>query len=258
MLRTPSVELRTISVKDSERRTRNAERNVSFWLEEVLLHVQSHPLPKVLFGGEGVGEIASYVAGWLAGKRLDVIVLDGANRFDPYTVSFFARRAFLPPEELLKRIRIARAFTCYQMATLMGEKLTCLLKQEGTIAKEQKPWVILLGPITTFLDEDIPEKEVGPLLERSLKRLDSLAVEGIPFFLFQSLVPARSKRAYLMRRLFQFSTVVWRMSLDDEGPKVTLEKGPIENCGLRNLEDKTYSRSPKGSSPPTGRGFREM
>ena len=206
---------------------------ISISLEEVLLHVQSHPPPKVLFGGEGVGEIASYVAGWLASKSLDVIVLDGANRFDPYTVSFFARRAFIPPEELLKRIRIARAFTCYQMATLMGEKLTCLLKQKGTIAKEQKPWVILLGPITTFLDEDVPEREVGPLLERSLKKLDSLAVEGIPFFLFQSSVPARLRRAYLMRRLFQFSTVVWRMSLDDEGPKVTLEKGPIENCGLR-------------------------
>lgn len=209
---------------------------ISISLEEVLLHVQSHPPPKVLFGGEGVGEIASYVAGWLASKSLDVIVLDGANRFDPYTVSFFARRAFIPPEELLKRIRIARAFTCYQMATLMGEKLTCLLKQEGTIAKEQKPWVILLGPITTFLDEDVPEREVGPLLERSLKKLDSLAVEGIPFFLFQSFVPARSKRAYLMRKLFQFADLVWRVSLEDQGPKVTLEKGPIENFGLRIVD----------------------
>jgi len=208
---------------------------ISISLEEVLLHVQSHPPPKVLFGGEGVGEIASYVAGWLASKSLDVIVLDGANRFDPYTVSFFARRAFIPPEELLKRIRIARAFTCYQMATLMGEKLTCLLKQEGTIAKEQKPWVILLGPITTFLDEDVPEREVGPLLERSLKKLDSLAVEGIPFFLFQSFVPARSKRAYLMRKLFQFADLVWRVSLEDQGPKLVMEEGLASNDGVERL-----------------------
>ena len=208
---------------------------ISISLEEVLLHVQSHPPPKVLFGGEGVGEIASYVAGWLASKSLDVIVLDGANRFDPYTVSFFARRAFIPPEELLKRIRIARAFTCYQMATLMGEKLTCLLKQEGTIAKEQKPWVILLGPITTFLDEDVPEREVGPLLERSLKKLDSLAVEGIPFFLFQSFVPARSKRAYLMRKLFQFADLVWRVSLEDQGPKLVMEEGLASNAGVERL-----------------------
>ena len=229
MLRTPDVEPRTISAKDSERRTQNAERHIGFGLDEALLHVQSHPPAKVLFGGERVGEIASYVAGWLAGQRLDVIVLDGANRFDPYTVSFFARRAFLPPEELLKRIRIARAFTCYQMATLMGEKLTCLLKEDGRITQGQKPWVILLGPITTFLDEDVPEREAGPLLERSLKKVDSLVLKGISFFLFQSSVPVRSKRAYLMRKLFQFSTVVWRMSLEHEGPKLVMEKGLASN-----------------------------
>ena len=79
---------------------------------------------KVLFLGEGAGEISSYVAGWLAGKEMDVIVLDGANRFNSYTVSSFARRALISPEKLLKSIRIARAFTCYQMATLMGEEAT--------------------------------------------------------------------------------------------------------------------------------------
>ena len=52
---------------------------------------------------------------------MDVIVLDGANGFDPYRVSSFARKALIPPERLLKRIRIARAFTCYQMATLVDE-----------------------------------------------------------------------------------------------------------------------------------------
>ena len=50
-------------------------------------------------------------------------------RFDPYRVSSFARKAVIPPERLLKRIRIARAFTCYQMATLIAEKLVSLLHQ---------------------------------------------------------------------------------------------------------------------------------
>ena len=183
---------------------------------------------KVLFGGEGSGEISSYVAGWMASHRIDVIMLDGANRFDPYTVSSFARKASISPESLLKRIRIARAFTCYQMATLMGEKLTGLLREKVRIAQAQKPWVILLGPITTFLDEDVPEREVRPLFERSLRKVEILAEEGVPFFLFQALIPSHSKRAYLMKRLFQFANLVWRISLDDEGPKVTLEKEPTE------------------------------
>jgi hypothetical protein len=201
-------------------------------LDEVLSQVELSPPTKVLFGGEGTGAISSYVAGWMASHRIDVIVLDGANRFDPYAVSSFARKESLSPETLLKSIRIARAFTCYQMATLMGEKL------KSAIGQVRKPWVILLGPITTFLDEDIPEREVRPLFERSLQKVEILAEEGIPFFLFQSLIPSHSKRAYLMKRLFQFAHLVLRIGPGDEGPRVTLEKGPnlniIENSKMQS------------------------
>jgi hypothetical protein len=161
-----------------------------------------------------------------------VIVLDGANRFDPYAVSSFARKESISPENLLKRIQIARAFTCYQMATLMGEKL------KSAIAQAQKPWVILLGPITPFLDEDVPEREIRPLFERSLREVEILAEKGVPFFLFQAMLPSRSKRAYLIKRLFQFAHLVLRINVDDEGPKVTLEKGPnlniIENSKIQS------------------------
>ena len=174
---------------------------------------------KVLFRGERTGEISSYVAGWLVGEGIGVIVLDGANRFDPYIASFFARKALIPPERILKRIRIARAFTCYQMATLMGERLNSFLKEE-----EEKPWVIILGPLTTFLDEDVPEREVHPLFNRCLKKMEEMAMEGIPFLLFQSSGFSDSKRTYLTKRLFQFSNLTWRISLEDEGPRVILEK----------------------------------
>ena len=54
-------------------------------------HLQAGLPKKVLFWGEGAGEISSYVSGWMGGKGIDVIVLDGANRFDPYVVSSIAR-----------------------------------------------------------------------------------------------------------------------------------------------------------------------
>jgi hypothetical protein len=227
MLRTPNPKS---LAPNTEHRTPNCFPP-ALSLDEALSQVQASSLKRVLFGGEGTGAISSYVAGWMASHQIDVIVLDGANRFDPYAVSSFARRESLSPESLLKSIRIARAFTCYQMATLMGEKL------KGAVNQVQNPWVILLGPITTFLDEDIPEREVRPLFERSLKRIEILAEEGIPFFLFQSLIPSHSKRAYLIKRLFQFAHLVLRISVDDEGPRVTLEKGPtgfqIPDLGLR-------------------------
>ncbi|HSB03755.1 MAG TPA: hypothetical protein VLK23_01080 [Thermodesulfobacteriota bacterium] len=222
---------------------------------------QSSLQRKVLFEGERVAGISSYLAGWMARGGIDVIVLDGANGFDPYRVSSFARKILIPPERLLKKIRIARAFTCYQMATLV-ERLALLLHQEGAVQPEslpssfrrylRQPCVILLGPITTFLDEDVPEREVGPLFERSLRKMEIIAGKGIPFFLFQSHPFSKnppfppfaknspfpplarggkgglkgSKRTYLMKRLFQFSNLVWKISREDEGPTLILEKGP--------------------------------
>jgi hypothetical protein len=182
MLWTPSTEPRTPCLAG---RQVNSELSVSFSLDEALAEAQSSSLKKILFGGEKVNEIASYVAGWMAAQGIEIIVLDGANRFNPYTVSFFARKIWISPETLLKRIRIARAFTCYQMSALMGEKLTAFLKGE-TIRQGLKPKVILLGPLTTFLDEDVSEGEVRPLLERSLRKVDALAGFLLPLSISRS------------------------------------------------------------------------
>jgi len=195
---------------------------------------------KILFWGDRAGDISSYAAGWLAGKGIEVILLDGANRFDPYLTSSFARKALIPPERLLKRIRIARAFTCYQMAVMVGERLYDLLRREGTPVQQGNRWIILLGPVTPFMDEDVSEREVRPLFERSLKKIEEMAMKGVPFLLFQPSIFSNPpftkgglgglkdlKRAYLMKRLFQFSNLVWRISLEDQEPQVVLEKGLI-------------------------------
>jgi len=218
--------------------------------DETLLQLTRVGLPaqplssrKVLFWGERTGEIASYAAGWLAGKGIEVVVLDGANRFNPYMASSFARKAFIPPESLLRKIRIARAFTCYQMATMVGERLNDLLGQGGAIAQSERRWIILLGLIDTFLDEDVLDREIRPLFEKSLRKIEEMALRGIPFFLFQSSdfnspFPQEgrgrpkphygagrvegfmnSKRTYLTKRLFHFVNEVRRISLDDEEPK---------------------------------------
>lgn len=265
---------------------------VKYSLDEILSELTLASLPifpgRILFGGEGAEEISSYVAGWMVGGGIDVIVLDGANRFNPYMVSSLARKTLVSPENLLKRIRIARAFTCYQMATMIGERLPSLLSRETTTARSPWPWVIISGPITTFLDEDVPEREIRPLFERSLRKIEAMTMERVSFLLFQSTVPSspsfpsfikrgqhrihppkqsfyggwaesenigrlerltEPRRTYLTRRLFQFSSLVWRISLDDEEPRLVLEKGLelniIENCKLQNEKCKFERKSLK-------------
>lgn len=226
---------------------------IKSWFDEVLVKLDlegSFP-KKILFWGEGTGGIASYMAGWMAGNGMEVRVLDGANRFDPYMVSSFARKALIPPERLLKGILIARAFTCYQMATLI-ERLTSF---DGEIHDPslRKPYVILLGPISPFLDEDVSEREVWPLFERALKRIGEIGRQGVSFFIFQPSIffnfsfrkggmgrGAESRERRLLKRLFQFSDLVWKISLEGEKLRVALVKGAAlkginKNC---ELEDK--------------------
>ena len=221
----------------SNRSLRNSQLSSKVSLDDILFQLalvgpqgQFTAPMKALFWGEGAGGISSFVAGWMAGRGRDVIVLDGANRFDPYRVSSFARSAFVSPERLLKGIRIARAFTCHQMTTLLGEKLPLLLEQTP-----RKPWVILLGPMTTFLDEDVLDKEAVSLFERALRKMEGMVLRGIPFLLFQPSIPSGSKRGYLIKRLFRFSDLIWRMDLDDQGPKLVLQKGLTETQGIRDL-----------------------
>jgi len=226
-------------------------------LEELVARVETCQPRRILFWGEEAERIASYVAGWMAGKGLYVIVLDGANRFDPYMVSSIGRKMLIPARTILKRILIARAFTCYQMATLAGERVISFVSEAGHLSSEtegspfsSRPNLILIGPLNTFLDEDVREGEARVLFDRLLRRMEKMSTKGFRFFMFQSDYPKsgflplnrwrinnrevglETRKFYLMRRLFLFSDLVWKISLEDEKLKIVLGKDFIKNSAL--------------------------
>ena len=235
--------LRTISIKDSEPRTpcpagrqTNSELSISSSLDEALAGAQSS---SGVFEGEKVNEIASYVAGWIAAQGIEIVVLDGANRFDPYAVSFFARRRWISPETLLKE---SHREGLYLLSDVRpdGRKTRCLSERRSRPSRVKTESDSSGAPHHLFGQGCLGKRGEPYFLERSLKKVDALAAEGVSFLLFQSLISPRSKRTYLMKRLFQFSHLAWKISLDDEGPRVTMEKGPelkiIENCKMQNAE----------------------
>lgn len=77
-----------------------------------------------------------------------VRVLDGGNRFDVLTLNRELRRRDLPLYTALEHIQVARAFTCYQMTTLL----------EGP-APVSTP-TLVLNLLATFQDENasLPER----------------------------------------------------------------------------------------------------
>ena len=124
------------------------------------------------------------------GERLPVRILDGGNRFNAYTV---ARQAGGRPE-VLERITVSRAFTCYQMLTLL----------EST-AVSPFPFVVL-DLLNTFYDESVQTGERKRLLRGCLTALHRLEqAAGGMVSVHPPAVP--SQTAIELLKLLQAATV---------------------------------------------------
>src|SRR5207245_1167633 len=85
------------------------------------------------------GDDTCLTVGLLAGLRAvrpgqPLLIVDGANAFDPFLVTGLARKSRLPPGAVLDEIRISRLFTCHQLQALLRGRL-------GTVARGPQWWV---------------------------------------------------------------------------------------------------------------------
>ena len=103
---------------------------------------------------------------WLAARGETPRVFDGGNRFDGYFVARMARRMTPQPEAVLGRLRLSRAFTCYQLAQLIEEAHASLSP------------VLILDLLNTFYDESVPLRDVERLLTQVIAHLKRLAAVG--------------------------------------------------------------------------------
>jgi len=103
---------------------------------------------------------------YVAAQGEPVRVFDGGNCFDGYFVARLARRFQPDPYAVLERIRLSRAFTCFQLAELIENS-----------PGDRSP-LFLLNLLDTFYDESVPLRDVERLLATSLTHLKRLATVG--------------------------------------------------------------------------------
>jgi hypothetical protein len=92
------------------------------------------------------------------GERGDLRVLDGGNRFNAYPVA----RAAQGRPEILNRITVSRAFTCYQVLSLL----------ESTPAIRTP--LVILDMLNTFYDESVNRGERKRILRACITHLKRL------------------------------------------------------------------------------------
>jgi hypothetical protein len=120
----------------------------------------------------------------LAAKGQSLRVFDGGNRFEGYFVARLARRFSLrsngndsanngttgigaiDPHAVLSRIRLSRAFTCFQLAELI----------ENTPPGPDPLFV--LDFLATFYDESVPLRDTERLLLTTISHFKRLAASG--------------------------------------------------------------------------------
>jgi len=147
-------------------------------------------------------------------RGVPIAVVDGSNRFDAYMIAEAARQITsdrsagrrVTPEELLNRIFVARAFTCYQMEATITERLPAFLK------RIHAPVAMVFGLLDTFYDDQAPLFEVKASLERIITSLHSMKQENISLLLALKEVKVESReRNMLLPRLLSSLDQAYRM-----------------------------------------------
>ncbi len=153
-------------------------------------------------------------------ERRPLLVIDGANAFDPYLISTIARRIGLAPGRLLRQIRISRVFTCYQLEALLDERLP-------RVRERFDPYALFLsGPLEALLDEEIHTGEAARVFRRILIALDR--VLEWPWSVIAAspdTEPPPPGREWFLPQLRRRARSVFRVAIEEEGWRISSEPG---------------------------------
>jgi len=165
-----------------------------------------HPSTSLRAGGlEQSSRLAHYFLATPLARGETVLFLDAANCFDPFKVAKFARRCGREPKEFLERVRVSRAFTCFQMAELV-ERTPEAARRFGARC------VVLTGFPDIFDDEEIPAAQARAAFARirpHFRRWAALHLRALVFS--DRAAHASPLRRWLMRELGRWAAAVYRL-----------------------------------------------
>jgi hypothetical protein len=191
-----------------------------------------------LHGDRSVFRLSLYAASHALLAGVPIALLDGSNRFDVYYIAEFARRAAssrsnITPEQLLERIFVSRAFTCYQREASITDRLPKFLtKKNASVA-------IIFGLLDTFYDEQAPLFEVRASVQRIIAALHQLKRNNISVLLASCDVKLAShERNALFPKLLAAMDESYTMAENENGPKIFRDS---KHSHIRRTHNGTHS-----------------
>lgn len=161
----------------------------------------SLPLPPQLLlviGNRAMSEKMLELVAALALKQR-VTLLDCGNQSNMYAVARAIRPFTSDPVGVMNRIRLSRAFTCYQVLAML----------EAVSAVPPREPLVILDLLATFLDEDVKLKDSQRLLTRSIACLERLSQFAPVLVSLRPIPPISAARECLMEQLRASASAAW-------------------------------------------------
>jgi len=190
----------------------------------------------VLYGSPSVISLTSLLCiraqlpAQLGGLGSNVVFIDGGNTFRLYKIARLAQLHHLNPRQALERIFISRAFTAYQLTSLILDKL------EETVQKYNAKLVVISDIAGFFLDDDIPNEEAQKVYSQIINYLSSFAKKHEIILIATYLPNSENTRSSLFQEITcsKAKTVLY-FSKTAYTREITLEKHPSLVLGTAEL-----------------------
>ena len=148
----------------------------------------------VFYGCPEMPRLSHYFLPRLLFAKKQILYLDGANQISPLLLARFARERGLDSSSVNSLIRVARAFTCFQLTELVRRVPKSLEKCPADV-------LIVTALPDLYFDEDVQDRPARASFEHALEGLQQLAPLQLPIAVFSDATSFKTKRHDFFKKL---------------------------------------------------------
>jgi hypothetical protein len=148
----------------------------------------------VFYGSPQVPRLSHYFLPRLLLNDERVLFLDGANQFDPLLLARFAHKRGLDSSSFNRLVRVARAFTCFQLTELIARTPKFLSSFPAKV-------LVVTALPDLFFDEDVREREARASFEHALEGLGQIVRDSVSLAVFSDATAFRTGRLGFFHQL---------------------------------------------------------
>src|SRR6202030_1298558 len=163
----------------------------------------------VFYGCPEMPRLSHYFLPRLLFAKKQILYLDGANQISPLLLARFARARGVDPSSVNSLIRVARAFTCFQLTELVR-------RVPKTLEKCPADVLIVTALPDLYFDEDVQDRPARASFEHALEGLQQLAPLQLSIAVFSDATSFKTKRHDFFKKLRNQADHILKVESDSE------------------------------------------